>query len=229
MLFSSSPLRRLLPLALLATVPVTLLSACSPAGSAQVSERAPAVVQPGAPGEPGQVLTDDKVPQPEGQLYTEADVRFMQGMVLHHAQALVMAGMVPARTTRKDLTLLAERIKVSQEDEITLIQHWLQARLKQVPNGTSGHTHGGDLMPGMLTDEQLAELKKATGTEFDKLFVKFMIYHHTGALGMVEKLFADNGGQEPETYQFATHVDADQRIEIDRMRQLQAEMRDTSE
>ncbi|MFJ2028121.1 DUF305 domain-containing protein [Streptosporangium sp. NPDC087985] len=219
-MFSSPLLRRVFPLALL----VTALTACTAGGSEQVGERAPAVVQPGAPGEQGVMLTGDKLPQPEERLYTEADVRFMQGMIPHHAQALVMAGLVPTRTARKDLTLLAERIKVSQQDEIKLMQRWLQERLKQVPNGYSGHIHGGGLMPGMLTDGQLAELEKANGAEFDKLFVQFMIYHHTGALGMVEKLFADNGGQEPETYQFATHVDADQRIEIDRMQQLLAEM-----
>ncbi|TMR25034.1 DUF305 domain-containing protein [Nonomuraea turkmeniaca] len=47
-----------------------------------------------------------------------------------------------------------------------------------------------------------------------------MIQHHTGALQMVERLYTEKGGLEPEIDQFATHVDSDQRIEIARMRQL---------
>ena len=38
------------------------------------------------------------------------------------------------------------------------------------------------LMPGMLTAEQLAELDKARGPEWDRLFLKAIIAHHQGAL-----------------------------------------------
>ncbi len=81
--------------------------------------------------------------------------------------------------------------------------------------------HDHDAMPGMLTPEQLAELARASGAEFDRLFLEFMIFHHEGALAMVQALFSsDAGGQEGEVYQFAAHVDSDQRIEIERMRQM---------
>jgi uncharacterized protein (DUF305 family) len=50
-----------------------------------------------------------------------------------------------------------------------------------------------------------------------------MIYHHEGAILMVDELFSSPlGGQEGEIYNFASHVDSDQRIEIDRMRQMLA-------
>ena len=46
-----------------------------------------------------------------------------------------------------------------------------------------------------------------------------MIKHHEGALIMVEELFSTPGaGQESEIFAFASDVDADQRMEIDRMR-----------
>lgn len=79
-------------------------------------------------------------------------------------------------------------------------------------------------MPGMLTEEQFAELKKATGTDFDRAFVQYMIAHHMGALQMVEKLFNSDGGQETEIFTYASHVDGDQRIEIDRMQKLLAQL-----
>jgi uncharacterized protein (DUF305 family) len=79
-------------------------------------------------------------------------------------------------------------------------------------------------MPGMLSEEQFAELEQAKGVKFDRLFYEYMIQHHLGALTMVEGLFGDGGGEEVEINQFVTHVDADQRIEIDRMRGLLARM-----
>jgi uncharacterized protein (DUF305 family) len=82
----------------------------------------------------------------------------------------------------------------------------------------SGHDM---LMPGMLTPEQLAQLDRARGTEFDRLFLTDMIRHHEGALTMVKKLFDTPGaGQTPEIFGYATSVDNDQRAEIDRMQRM---------
>jgi uncharacterized protein (DUF305 family) len=77
---------------------------------------------------------------------------------------------------------------------------------------------GAMLMPGMLTPEDMERLTASKGTEFDRLFLQFMIKHHEGALVMVKELFSTPGaGQEPEIFAFASDVDADQRMEIDRM------------
>ena len=73
-------------------------------------------------------------------------------------------------------------------------------------------------MPGMLSPEEMSRLADAKGVEFDRLFLEGMIKHHSGALTMVEQLFATPGaGQESEIFAFASDVDADQRMEIDRM------------
>ena len=78
----------------------------------------------------------------------------------------------------------------------------------------------------MLTAEEMARLSAATGSEFDRLFLEFMIKHHGGALAMVETLFAAAGaGQDTEIYAFASDVDADQRMEIDRMRAMLKELK----
>jgi uncharacterized protein (DUF305 family) len=74
------------------------------------------------------------------------------------------------------------------------------------------------LMPGMLTPEDMDRLAASKGAEFDRLFLQFMIKHHEGALVMVKELFSTPGaGQESEIFAFASDVDADQRMEIDRM------------
>ena len=76
-------------------------------------------------------------------------------------------------------------------------------------------------MPGMLSAEQLAALDRARERTFDRLFLTSMIQHHEGALVMVQALFDTPGsGQEPELFGFASGVDADQRAEIARMREM---------
>ena len=141
----------------------------------------------------------------------------MQGMIGHHAQALQMTALLPSRTDREDMCLLAHRIELSQADEIAMMQRWLRARGQSAPDAHAHHDHGA-LMPGMLTPEEIRRLEAATGKEFDRLLLEFMIRHHDGALTMVNDDFSTPGaGQEPDIFAFASDVDTDQRIEIDRM------------
>jgi len=156
------------------------------------------------------------------QRHGEADIRFMQGMIGHHAQALDMAVLVPTRTDRPEMRLLAERIDVSQRDEIAFMQRWLTDRGVEAPVPEPGHAHHGHLMPGMLTPEGMARLEQARGTAFDRLFLEGMIRHHQGAITMVADLFGAGGAQESELFRFASDVDTDQRAEIARMRALLA-------
>jgi uncharacterized protein (DUF305 family) len=142
----------------------------------------------------------------------------MQGMIGHHAQAIEMVGLLGSRTMRDDMRLLARRIELSQEDEIMLMQRWLQARGEDVPDAHAHHEHGAALMPGMLTPEEMGRLAAAAGRNFDRLFLEFMVKHHEGALVMVRELFSTpESGQESDIFAFANDVDADQRIEIARM------------
>ena len=149
----------------------------------------------------------------------------MQGMIGHHAQALEMTALLASRTASENMRKLALRIEVSQADEIKMMQAWLEARSLEVPNEHAHHMHGSTLMPGMLTPEEMDRLAGASGAEFDRLFLDFMIKHHEGALVMVKQLFSTPGaGQESEIFAFASDVDADQRMEIDRMRAMLKEL-----
>ena len=178
----------------------------------------PAIIQPGAPGEASRPITAEAAVVSAATTATVADVSFMQGMIGHHAQALEMTTLLPSRTSRDDMRLLARRIELSQADEIGWMQRWLQVHGLAVPDAHAHHVPGAVLMPGMLTEEDMSRLAAAAGAEFDRLFLEFMIKHHEGALTMVDGLFMTEGaGQDTEIYAFASDVDADQRIEIDRM------------
>ena len=160
--------------------------------------------------------------------YADADVDFMSGMIPHHAQAVIMAGWAPTHGARHDVAVLCERIVVAQRDEIHMMQGWLRDRGLTVPDEHSTRMHmkmdGMEhdmLMPGMLTDEEMAALDKARGPEFDRLFLEGMIKHHQGAIDMVEVLLKSYGGAQDETvFKFSNDVYADQNIEIDRMKQM---------
>ena len=173
--------------------------------------------------------TDPK-PRPDlvRQPFNQADVAFIAGMIPHHAQAVIMAGWAPSHGARADVKILCEKIVVAQRDEIMFMRNWLRDRGQEVPDATStkhkmkmdGMEHDM-LMPGMLTDEEMAALDKARGPEFDRLFLIGMIKHHQGAITMVNDLFAANGSmQDDDVYKFASDVFADQSTEIERMQQM---------
>ena len=163
----------------------------------------------------------------------------MQGMIMHHGQAIEMTALIGSHTENKNLRSLGARISRSQSDEIKFMKRWLEVRGQStsmpshqmagmdMPNMTmpgmdmSKHSM---LMPGMLTVEQMAALRKAKGQEFDHLFLTGMIQHHNGALVMVKDLFDSPGaGQDAELFNFATDADNSQRAEIKIMQTMLGE------
>ncbi len=156
------------------------------------------------------------------------DLEFMTGMIGHHAQAITMSKWAPTHGASPSLQIMAARIINAQEDEIATMERWLRDHNIPIPDrnahGMKMKMNGMEhtmLMPGMLTDEQMAQLDAARGVEFDRLFLTYMIQHHTGALTMVDKLFGSYGGAQDEiVFKFANDVNADQGSEIDRMHKM---------
>ena len=176
------------------------------------------IIQPGAPGQPGRVITAEEAADLAAIQYSAGDVMFLQGMISHHAQAMEMSALVDARTNREPMQLLAQRISLSQEDEISMMQDWLEERGLDVPTTEAHHSDDFNLMPGMLSAEDMTLLEQSDGNEFDRLFLEFMIEHHEGALEMVDNLLDQQGAaQEPILYAFTSDVTSDQSAEIDRM------------
>ena len=196
--------------------------------AARPGDDAPRIIQPGAPGQPSKVVSADAAVDLTKVQFTQADVKFMQGMIHHHAQAVEMTDLLATRTSSEQMRLLGKRIDLSQLDEIKMMQRWLKVRGQDAPDPLAHHdmpgmpmpgmNHDDVMMPGMLTAAEMAKLAAAKGPEFDRLFLEGMIKHHGGALTMVHDLFGVPGaGQDTEIFSFASDVDADQRMEIDRM------------
>lgn len=211
-----------------------VLAACSGPKNTSMPAQAdgPIIVQPGAPGQSSRAFSTEELGDMAGATFTEADVRFMQGMIPHHKQALQMTALVREHATTNAVRQMALRMEISQRDEIQLMETWLTERGQPVemPMGSMGGMHhmvgGLHVMPGMLTAEQMEALSNARGIAFDRLFLEGMIQHHQGAIDMVETLFNTSGAaQESTIFKFAEDVDADQQMEIDRMRQLLEQLR----
>ena len=151
-----------------------------------------------------------------------ADSAFMTNMIGHHAQAITMANLGPGRIANDQVRILADRVIVSQRDEIAAMETWLRDHRLPVPDSAHRHHGAGAAMPGMLSPAQMQELEAARGPEFDRLFVTLMMQHHQGALTMVDQLLKSPGGHDTFVYKFAADVDADQRAEIERMARLLA-------
>ena len=203
----------------------SIVAAAVGAGCSSAMQSAQTSVQSGAPARP--MTPAEQARADSGRMpFTAADVHFMSGMIHHHAQAVIMAGWAQTHDARPDVKVLAQRIDVAQRDEMAFMQRWLRERHQNVPDPLEHYAMGHDMadmkmemMPGMLTPEQMKQLDAARGPDFDRLFLTFMIQHHQGAITMVDQLFASPGaGQELYVFRFASDVNADQTTEIERMR-----------
>lgn len=203
------------------------LGACasqSQAPRAPVLAAGAGVVVAGSPALAVALATADSA----ARAFAPADVEFMQGMIPHHAQAVVMGRWAATHGARADVQRLCLRIIAAQSDEIGMMRRWLRERQQEVPdsNATRHVMKMGDMkhemmMPGMLTDEQMAQLDRARGSEFDRLFLNGMIGHHQGAIQMVETLLRNgNAGHDESVFRFANDVVSDQSAEIVVMRRM---------
>ena len=176
------------------------------------------IIQPGAPGQQSRVITAEEASALAGMEYSLGDIQFLQGMIPHHAQAKEMSALAESRTNNEAILAVAARITLSQDDEIAMMQDWLGDRGLEVTAEDAHHQSGFMRMAGMLTDEEMAALAAARGSEFDRLYLESMIQHHQGALDMVEDLLDQRGSvQDPLLYEFTSDVTSDQTSEIERM------------
>jgi len=150
--------------------------------------------------------------------HNEADVSFAEMMIPHHQQAVQMATLAETRAESQQVKDLAAAIKAAQDPEIQTMQGWLKS---WDANGTS-HEMSHDEMPGMVDDKAMADLGKATGPAFDRLFLTSMITHHEGAIAMAESEKSD--GVHKGALRLADAIIKTQTAEIKRMRAMLAQV-----
>ncbi|MGW3564559.1 DUF305 domain-containing protein [Streptomyces sp. NPDC000941] len=198
----------------------------------KAKDSGPSVIAPGKPGEAAKKLTAEEAAKAkDDDSPNAADFSYVRMMIQHHRQALVMTALAPDRAKSSKVKRLAERISAGQKPEIEAMKGWLKTNGGTdggtdgdtdggTEGGTAGHEGGHDhgSMPGMATQKQLDQLRAAGGAEFDKLFLKLMITHHSGAISMATDVLAQ--GNNVKVEEMADDVIAQQSAEIRRMQQL---------
>ena len=159
---------------------------------------------------------------------SEADIAFAQLMIPHHQQAIEMADLAAANATSPEVKALATQIKAAQDPEIQTMTQWLTtwgAPTMMATPSNGGTDHGGMDMggmteAGMMSAEDMAALAKATGADFDTMWVQMMIAHHQGAITMAQQVAETT--TNPDVKAMADAIIAGQTAEIATMQQLLA-------
>jgi uncharacterized protein (DUF305 family) len=148
--------------------------------------------------------------------FNPADVMFAQMMIPHHQQAVEMAELAETRAADPEIKELAQKIKAAQDPEIATMRGWLRAW--GAPEMLMGEEHSGHGMPGMMTEEDMAELEASEGGTFDRMFAEMMIEHHEGALEMARTELSR--GANADAKELAERIIATQQAEIDQMKAI---------
>jgi uncharacterized protein (DUF305 family) len=150
------------------------------------------------------------------------EVGFARDMAAHHAQAVEMAELVRDRTDDPSVRRLATDVSLTQQGQIGRMQGWLDAwglplYGDDAPMAWMGHemTGGVASMPGMATAAEVDELRDATGTAADRVFLTLMIRHHEGGSSMATA--AAETATAPEVVRLAEAVRDSQAAEVTAM------------
>lgn len=121
------------------------------------------------------------------------DVGFYQDMLTHHEQALGVATLELAYGEDAVVRSYAREVLLFQAQEIGVMRQTLtdwgydpDERPDQAM-AWMGMAVPSEEMPGLLSDEQLAEMDEARGADADRLFLELMAEHHRGGLHMAEE------------------------------------------
>ena len=142
--------------------------------------------------------------------YSGDDIMFLQMMIPHHQQAIDMSKLAMQVSKNEELLTLAKVIAQDQAAEIVQMKSWLKDAGASVD---PGHSMSG--MGGMLTSEEYAALEKASGADFDKLWLTGMTKHHDGAIHMTTMISDD---QNAEIKSFGEAIVKAQSAQIDQMK-----------
>ena len=155
--------------------------------------------------------------------HNKQDVTFASDMIPHHQQAIQMAKMAKAHAGSTEVKQLANDIEAAQGPEIKTMTGWLKAWGEDAPSGSMSGMGGmggssNNDMPGMMSDDDMTKLGRATGATFDQMWLKGMIAHHEGAVEMANTEIAK--GKNTDAIDLANTIKAAQTKEIAKMKKM---------
>ena len=140
--------------------------------------------------------------------FSSQDIMFAEMMIPHHEQAIAISDLALRNSSNPAVLALAEQISNAQAPEINQMKSW---------PGVDASTHMGNMMDGMLSEDEMSSLAAAKDEAFDRLFLEGMIKHHEGAIEMAEMVIDSNN---VEVSSLARAIIAAQAAEIAEMQAL---------
>jgi uncharacterized protein (DUF305 family) len=156
---------------------------------------------------------------------------FSRDMAVHHLQGVEMANVALERSEDPEIRQPAFDISSTQTNQTGRMQGWLSLWGVSPTGGEpmawlaggDGHGHAtteNGLMPGMATEDELAELRSLSGTDFDVDFLRLMIRHHQGGLEMAQ--YATEHAEVPAVARLARSIAETQTAETTTMSDMLA-------
>lgn len=160
---------------------------------------------------------------PSAGMHNDADAAFATGMVPHHQQAVEMAGLAATRASSPEVKDLAKRISAAQGPEITQMTGWLTEWGQAMPDHSGMAGMDGAPSGGMMSGQDMQQLEKSTGKQFDEAFLTGMLAHHRGAVDMAKIEVMD--GSDAAAKELAQAVVTGQSKEITEIEALLAQLK----
>jgi len=152
------------------------------------------------------------------------DQAFIDAMTPHHQSALMMANMAVKKAHYSEVRTLARGIISDQQKEIKQMKAWRKTWYgsaetpKPMMMGDKTMTPGNMMGLPMKGEMDMSHLKKAEGRDFDKMFLKMMIPHHSGAIMMAEEALGVTGRKQIRN--LSHQIIASQAREIGKMQNI---------
>ena len=162
----------------------------------------------------GKSTKDDAAPLAAGEVTAAAaassahnsnDVMFLQMMIVHIGQGRELAALAEQRSARDDVKNLATAVDATQGEEAKVMTTWLQGWDEPTQSAHDPNMHANHGGLPALGAEQLADLKKATAADFDRMFLNLLIGHQHNAVELTN-LVGDGSGKNPETQDLARRI-----------------------
>lgn len=156
--------------------------------------------------------------------HNDQDVTFTQGMLPHHQQAIEMSDMLLDKGSDVDpnVVTLAKQIKAEQAPEIKTMTSWLKAWGEPTTMSSMSGMDHSSMSGGMMSDDDMDALEKASAADAGRLYLEQMVQHHTSAVDMA-KTEVDKG-KNPDAVALAKSIVSSQTEQITQMKDLLSSM-----
>lgn len=145
-----------------------------------------------------------------GKEFNQTDVAFVQNMLPHHMGGVKLGELAVKKGVNPQVKSIGQDIVNAQTQEAKT----LQAMLKTF--GASEQS-----MPGPIDERDkrdMAKLEKASGQEFDRMWLEVISGHHSAAIQMAQ--IEVGGGAYPQTKELASSIVETQTKELTQFNKL---------